>query len=147
MAEPRFYDVLINYMNEIYAELGGGFKENIYQNALAHKLRKDGWHVDKEVNVPVIFDGVEVGTQRLDLVVSGEEPTALIEMKAVTKISPKEENQIERHLKFWDEHTGKISNGYIINVNSERFEILSFVAKENSGDDLIEKMEAKMDKI
>src|SRR5438874_13143424 len=60
--------------------LGTGFLEKVYENALAHELRKAGLSVEQQFPVPVYYDGVQVGDFFADLLVDG---TLLVELKAV----------------------------------------------------------------
>ena len=60
--------------------LGCGFLEKVYENALAHELRKAGISVRQQYPVRVTYDGVIVGDYTADLLV---EDRALIELKAV----------------------------------------------------------------
>ena len=85
---------LQNYMERIFKTLGGGYKESVYQNALSHELRINGYFVSKEVNVPVLYQGVEVGVVRLDLLIENK---YIIEFKALQKIGEKEKIQIKRY--------------------------------------------------
>ena len=57
--------------------LGVGFLEKIYENALAHELRKAGLTVEQQHNVVVHYDGVVVGTYTADPLV---ENTVLVEL-------------------------------------------------------------------
>jgi len=41
--------------------LGCGFLEKVYENALAHELRKEGLVVLQQAGVNVIYDGIVVG--------------------------------------------------------------------------------------
>jgi GxxExxY protein len=41
--------------------LGAGFLEKVYENALAHELRKAGLAVVQQRGLVVIYDGVVVG--------------------------------------------------------------------------------------
>ena len=59
--------------------LGCGFLEKVFENALAHELRKGSLHVEQQARVPVLYDGVVVGDYIADLKV---ENTVLIEVKA-----------------------------------------------------------------
>ena len=49
--------------------LGTGFLEKVYENALAHELRKAGLQVRQQVGVAVHYDGVVVGEYSADLLV------------------------------------------------------------------------------
>ena len=60
--------------------LGYGFLEKVYENALAHELRKAGFDVQQQVPIPVYYDGVLVGDFVGDLLVDG---TVLVELKSI----------------------------------------------------------------
>lgn len=60
--------------------LGSGFVEKVYENALAHELRKTGIAVAQQHGIAVTYDGVIVGEYTTDLLV---EDALLIELKAV----------------------------------------------------------------
>ena len=60
--------------------LGAGFLEKVYENALAHDLRKAGLIVAQQDGVSVHYDGVVVGTYTADLLV---ENVMIVELKAV----------------------------------------------------------------
>ena len=63
-------DKLTSIMTQITNELGFGLKESVYQNALAVELRFQGFNVELEVNKTILYRGHDVGTVRLDMVVS-----------------------------------------------------------------------------
>ena len=60
--------------------LGCGFLEKVYENALAHELRKAGLKAQQQHGITVYYDGVAVGEYTADLLVEG---VLLIELKAV----------------------------------------------------------------
>jgi len=60
--------------------LGYGFLEKVYENALAHELRKAGFEVEQQPPIPVYYDGVLVGKYEGDPLVNG---TVLLELKSV----------------------------------------------------------------
>ena len=68
---------------EVHRQLGPGFVESIYENALVYELRKRGLKVEQQLEVPVFYDGIEVGKHRLDLLVEGE---IVIDLKAVSEL-------------------------------------------------------------
>ena len=69
---------------EVHRQLGPGFIESIYENALVHELRKRGLKLEQQLEAPVIYDGsVEVGKHRLDLLVAGE---IVIDLKAISEL-------------------------------------------------------------
>jgi GxxExxY protein len=59
--------------------LGPGFLEKVYENALAHELRKGGFAVVQQHGIVVNYDGVKVGDYVADLLVNDQ---IIIELKA-----------------------------------------------------------------
>ena len=63
--------------------LGCGFLEKVYENALAHELRKAGFHVEQQKTIDVYYDGVHVGYYISDLFVEHQLPVELKVAKAL----------------------------------------------------------------
>jgi GxxExxY protein len=63
--------------------LGCGFLERVYENALAHELRKAGLKTDQQHGITIHYDGVVVGEYAADLLVEG---VLLVELKAVKEL-------------------------------------------------------------
>jgi GxxExxY protein len=59
--------------------LGAGFLEKVYENALAHELRKSGMSVAQQHGITAFYDGVIVGEYAADLLV---EESVIVELKA-----------------------------------------------------------------
>ena len=76
--------------------LGNGFLEKVYENALAHELRKRGLHVEQQRPIPVYYDQVVVGEYVADLLVANE---ILVELKAVKTIEDIHKAQCINYLK------------------------------------------------
>jgi len=68
---------------EVHRRLGPGFIESIYEHALIVELHKRGLKVEEQVEVPIEYEGVEVGRHRLDLLV---EETIVVELKAIKNL-------------------------------------------------------------
>lgn len=66
---------------KVHSELGPGFNEGIYHNALKIALEEDGLRFQTEKSVYVSFQGKHVGRLRLDLII---EDKVIIEVKALT---------------------------------------------------------------
>lgn len=64
-------------------QLGSGFLEKVYENALAHELRKAEMKVVQQVAIPVYYDGVNVGDYIADVLV---ENRIIIELKTVKSL-------------------------------------------------------------
>ena len=74
---------LIEAALEVHKELGPGFLESIYENAVKVGLRHRGIAFESQKIVPVYFEQENVGVHRLDLVV---ERRLIVELKAVKEL-------------------------------------------------------------
>jgi GxxExxY protein len=69
---------VIGAAHQVSNDLGCGFLEKVYENALAHVLRKKGFTVEQQRAIEVWYDGVVVGLYVSDMVV---DDLVLIELK------------------------------------------------------------------
>ena len=76
--------------------LGAGFNEKVYENSLAHELRKADLGVEQQHAVKVNYDGVEVGSYVCDLLIGG---AVIVELKAVSQLSSEHLAQCMNYLK------------------------------------------------
>ena len=96
-------------------ELGCGFLEKVYENALAHDLRKVGLQVLQQHPIKVLYDGIVVGEYIADLFV---EDRVIVEIKALKNL---EESHISQCLNYLKATNIKI--GLVINFGKPRVEI------------------------
>jgi len=87
--------------------LGPGFLESVYENALAHELRKAGLGVEQQRPLTVRYDGVAVGEYKTDLLV---EETVLVELKAVRALDDAHLAQCLNYLRATGLHTCLLLN-------------------------------------
>jgi GxxExxY protein len=87
---------VIGIFYDVYNELGHGFLESVYREAMIVALNQGGLIVRKEVPVPVWFRSTRVGDFRCDLVVNG---IVLLELKAARNIEPAHEAQTLNYLR------------------------------------------------
>jgi GxxExxY protein len=69
---------------DVHSEIGPGFAESIYQNALEHELNLRGIPFQRQVKVVVNYKGVVVGEGRIDLIVNDR---VIVEIKCVESIA------------------------------------------------------------
>ena len=79
----------------VYNTLGFGYLESVYAKALEVALRLKGLKVEREVPVIVVFEGVEVGLHRMDMVVEGR---IIIEIKSSDRLSEVPKRQLRNYL-------------------------------------------------
>jgi GxxExxY protein len=93
---------------KVHSELGPGFNEGIYHNALKLALEEDGLRFQTEKSFSASFRGKHIGRLRLDLVI---EDKVLIEVKALTGNLPAVfESQILSYLKASGYRVGLLIN-------------------------------------
>ncbi|WDN87067.1 hypothetical protein BuS5_00035 [Desulfosarcina sp. BuS5] len=104
---------------EVNRELGSGFLEKIYENALMIELKKVGLKAEKQMPIKVNYKGTEIGEYYADIVVENQ---IIIELKAVDSLQKIHEAQILNYLKA----TGyKI--GLLVNFKHPKAEIKRFI--------------------
>lgn len=105
---------------DIHVYLGHGHLEKVYENALGHRLRKQGLRVGQQQPVRVYDeDGTLIGDYVADLVVEG---CLLIELKAAKALNNEHEAQILGYLK-----STRLRHGMLINFGSYKYEVRKFV--------------------
>ena len=108
--EEQIGKTIVNASYKIHKELGPGLLEKVYEVCMAHELRKTGFNVKRQVDIPIIYDGIQFDEGlRLDLLVNDK---VICELKAVELVNPVWEAQIISHLKL----TG-LNLGFLINFN------------------------------
>ena len=90
---------VIGCSRRVFDELGFGFLESAYTGALVQACRSAGLQVEREVSVPVYFDGVIVANYRMDLVVEAQ---VMIEVKACKAVVSEHIKQVFHYLKATD---------------------------------------------
>ena len=104
---------------EIHFSLGHGHLEKVYENALAHRLRKLGMDIRQQYPLSVYDeDGTLLGEYFADLLVEG---ALIIEMKAAKSLAVEHEAQMLGYLR-----SGKLEHGLLMNFGSPKFEIRKF---------------------
>jgi GxxExxY protein len=114
MEQAELTERIIGAAMEVHGALGPGFLESVYQNALAHELRRAGLRIECEKAITVMYDGIVVGEFSADMLV---EETVLIENKAVQAINVAHEVQLVNYLTA----TG-VEIGLLINFGGQKLE-------------------------
>jgi GxxExxY protein len=109
---------------DIHVYHAHGHMEKVYENALAHRLRKAGLDVKQQHPVKVYDeDGTLMGDYLADLLVEG---ALIIELKTAKAITPEHEAQVLGYLK-----SARLEHGLLINFGAYKFEIRKFMWSEN----------------
>jgi len=94
---------------EVHRTLGGpGLIERVYEEALAFELERAGLDVGRQIRVPIVYKGREIGEPlRMDLVVN---EMVLVECKAVSVHNPLFEAQVLTYLRLTGIKVGLVVN-------------------------------------
>lgn len=96
-----------SFSKHVFSGLGAGFSERIYHNAMKVLLKKNNIPFKSEQLVPVIFEGVEVGQVRADLVIDGK---IVVELKSVRNIKDDHATQCGMYMKLLNIDSGLVIN-------------------------------------
>ena len=83
MEQEELTGKIIGAAIRVHRELGPGFLESVYEEAMSLELAAQGLHFARQVSVPIRYRGQSIGEHRLDLLVEG---TVVVELKAVLEI-------------------------------------------------------------
>ncbi len=95
---------------KVHRALGPGLLEKTYEVCLAHEIAKGGLVVRRQVELPVVYDGLRLDAgYRIDLLV---EERVIVELKTVEQFHPIHEAQLISYLKL-----SNLKVGLLINFN------------------------------
>ena len=106
---------------EVHKKLGPGFLESIYENAFIIELQKQNLQVERQREVVIKYDSVEIGRHRLDLII---DDTIVVELKAIKNIEDVHFAIVKSYLKA----LGK-EHGLIINFSKKVIEVKRVIHK------------------
>ena len=105
---------IIGCAMKVHSTLGSGFQELIYQKALAIEIGKELLGYQREVEMTIFYDGIDIGTRRVDFFV---EDKIMVELKAVSKLDDLHLAQAMNYLEAYN-----LPIGLLINFGSRSLE-------------------------
>jgi GxxExxY protein len=110
MTENEIARTIVDAAFKIHNALGPGLLESAYGKVLKYELERRGLKVEKQVTVPIMYEGLTIDEGFVaDLIV---EEKVIIELKSVEAVAPVHKKQLLTYLKL----TGK-KLGLLINFN------------------------------
>lgn len=122
----RISERVIGCAYAVSNELGPGFLEAVYENALSHELLQEGLRVERQKTLDVIYKGQIVGKYVADILVDDR---LLLELKAVSRLVPEHKAQVINYLKAIG-----VNVALLINFGTPRPEIKRIVWKHKEAD-------------
>lgn len=105
---------IIGCAMKVHSTLGNGFQEVIYQRALAIEFEKQGLGFQREMEMTIFYEGIDIGTRRVDFFV---ENTIMVELKAVINL---EEVHLAQAMNYCQAY--KLPIGLLINFGAKSLE-------------------------
>ena len=114
---------IIGSIYKVYRALGPGLLESIYEEALTYQLVLDGLKVERQVNIPIIYQGKELADKlKLDILV---EDQIIVELKAVKELLDVHYKQLLTYLKLTNLHIGLLVNFQTANIQNEIHRVIN----------------------
>ena len=105
---------IIGCAMKVHSTLGSGFQEVIYQRAMAIEMEKQGLRFARELEMAIFYEGVNIGTRRVDFFV---EDKIMTELKAVSQLDDTNLSQSINYLEAYN-----LPVGLLLNFGSKKLE-------------------------
>jgi GxxExxY protein len=109
---PELSYQIMKAVFEVHNQLGPGFTEDIYENALAMELEIQGIHFERQKQIQIYYKGRFVGIYRLDMVIDEK---IILELKAVSALNEIFRAQLDSYL-----YATGLQLGILINFGAKR---------------------------
>ena len=108
MTENEIAKIVVDAAYQVHTGLGPGLLESVYEVVLTHELRKRGLAVERQLPIPIVYDGItfEEGF-RADIVVEGK---LILEIKSVESVARVHKKQLLTYLRLADKRLGLLIN-------------------------------------
>jgi GxxExxY protein len=108
VTENQIAAQIVDAAYKIHVMLGPGLLESVYLAVLAYELRQRGLAVKTELDLPVIYEKVQIAIGfRIDMIV---EEKVIVELKSVEKLAPVHQKQLLTYLRLADKRLGLLIN-------------------------------------
>jgi len=104
---------------KVHNTLGNGFQEVIYQRALAYEFKKEELLFEREKEMTIYYNNIEIGNRRVDFLVDED---IMVELKALTELQPVHSAQAINYIEAY-----KVKVGLLINFGARKVEVRRYV--------------------
>ena len=128
MSELKYKEItekIIDLAMKVYAALGNGFQEVIYQRALEIEMEESALKFLREFNMPVHYKASQIGERRVDFFV---EDKIMVEIKALIELENVHLAQAKNYLEAYNMQVGLLLNFGSISLQFKRLENQKFIA-------------------
>ena len=108
MTENEIGKIVVDAAIKVHKALGPGLLETVYEIVLAHELSRRGLQVDRQVPVPIEYDGIRFDEGfRADMIVADK---VILELKSVENVTAAHKKQIQTYLRLTGHKLGYLLN-------------------------------------
>tara|TARA_R110001592_G_scaffold313327_5_gene588692 strand:- start:913 stop:1335 length:423 start_codon:yes stop_codon:yes gene_type:complete len=108
MTENEIARLVVDASYNVHVALGPGIMESVYETVLCHELKKRGLKAERQVPVPVVYDGLHFDEGfRADVVV---ESKVVLELKSIERVLPVHHKQTLTYIRLMDKRLGLLIN-------------------------------------
>ena len=115
---------IIGCAMSVHRVLGNGFQEKIYQRALQIEMQQENLNFTREMEMPVFYKNIQIGTRRVDFFV---ENFVMVELKSLVSLEAVHLSQAKNYLEAY-----KMRLGLLINFGSASLEFKRIFNKKQS---------------
>lgn len=108
MTENEIARQVVDAAYQVHTRLGPGLLESVYEIVLVYELRKRGLQAERQVAIPIEYDGLKFDEGfRADVLV---EDKVILELKSIEAVHPVHKKQLLTHLRLSDRRLGLLIN-------------------------------------
>jgi GxxExxY protein len=102
MTENEIATQVVDAAFKIHTTLGPGLLETVYEVVLAHELQKRGLRVERQVPIPIAWEGIKFN--------EGFRAEVIVELKSVETVAPVHKKQVLTYLRLMNLKLGLLIN-------------------------------------
>ena len=108
LKENKIARLVVDAAYHVHTKLGPGLFESVYETVLAHEIEKRGLKIERQVSIPIQYDGLAFDEGfRADMVV---EDSVILELKSVESVALVHKKQLLTYLRLSDKRLGLLLN-------------------------------------
>ncbi len=108
MTEDELSNIIIGLAIKVHKSVGPGLLESVYEECLYYELKKNGLSVQKQVPIPMYYEGIKIDCSfRADIIVDEK---IIIEIKAAKKLEDIHLAQLLTYLRITNKKLGLLFN-------------------------------------